>query len=52
MGKGICLQTRLTPGLKLVAAIDINVDAAEEAAKLSGYPGVLINSELFPILDK
>lgn len=52
MGKGICLQTRLTPGLKLVAAIDINVDTAEEAAKLSGHSGVLINSELFPILDK
>lgn len=52
MGKGICLQTKLTPGLKLVAAIDINIDAAEEAAKLSGHSGVLINSKLFPILDK
>lgn len=52
MGKGICLQTRLTPGLKLVAAIDINVDAAEEAAESSGHPRVLINSELFPIFDK
>ncbi|MBA7632806.1 hypothetical protein ES703_40361 [subsurface metagenome] len=52
MGKGICLQTKLTPGLKLVAAIDINTDGAEEAAKSSGHPGVLINSELFPILDK
>lgn len=52
MGKGICLQTRLTPGLKLVAAIDINLDAAEEAAKSSGHLGVLINSELLPILDE
>lgn len=52
MGKGICLQTQLTPGLKLVAAIDININEAEKAAELSGHSGVLFNSELFPILDK
>jgi len=52
MGKGICLQTKLTPGLQLVAAIDINTETAEEAARLSGYSGVLFNSELFPILDE
>jgi len=52
MGKGICLQTKLTPGLRLVAAIDINIEGAEEAARLSGHSGVLFNSELLPILDK
>lgn len=52
MGKGICLQTRLTPGLKLVAAIDINAEGAEESAESSGHSGALFNSELFPILDK
>jgi len=52
MGKGICLQTRLTPGLRLVAAIDIDIKGAEEAARLSGHSGVLFNSELLPILGK
>lgn len=52
MGRGICLQTKLTPGLKLVAAIDINVEGAEESAKSSGHSGALFNSELFPIFDK
>ncbi|GAI29561.1 unnamed protein product, partial [marine sediment metagenome] len=52
MGKGICLQTKLTPGLKLVAAIDINQAGAKEAARLSGHPGVLFSDELLPVLDK
>ena len=49
MGKGICLQTKLTPGLQLVAAVDINVKTAEEAASLSEYPGVLFNNKLSQI---
>lgn len=52
MGKGICLQTKLTPGLQLVAAVDINIETAEEAASLSGYPGVLFNSELSQIFKE
>jgi len=52
MGKGICLQTKLTPGLQLVAAVDINVKTAEEAASLSEYPGVLFNSELSQIFKE
>lgn len=52
MGKGICLQTKLTPGLQLVAAVDINIETAEEAASLSGYPEVLFNSELSQIFKE
>lgn len=52
MGQGICLQTRLTPGLQLVASIDINQETAEKAARLSGNSRVFVDTKLFPILDK
>jgi len=52
MGKGICLQTKLTPGLQLVAAIDIDIETAEEAANLSGYPEVLFNNKLSQVLKE
>jgi predicted homoserine dehydrogenase-like protein len=38
MGQGLALQLGMTPGLRLVAAIDIDLPRAERAARLHGGP--------------
>ena len=35
MGRGLALQCARTPGVRMVAAIDIDVRRAEQAAELS-----------------
>jgi len=40
MGKGICLQTRLTSGLKLVGAVDTNEKGLAKAVELAKGPEV------------
>lgn len=39
MGKGICLQTKLTPGLRLAVATDLTMDQAISGAELARDPG-------------
>lgn len=51
-GTGLALQTCLTPGLKLIAAIDLDVHAAREAAKASGQDRVIISNDYFSVLAK
>lgn len=40
MGRGICLQLGITPGFRLVAAVDVDLPHASEAARLYGAPWV------------
>ncbi len=51
-GGGLCLQTRLTPGLKLVATVDLNVEAARNAARISGQDRVIISNDYFSVLAR
>jgi len=56
-GKGVALQTRLTPGLKLVAAIDKNIDAAVEAASLAEggtnlESKIVVGKDILPLLEE
>ena len=51
-GMGICLQTRLTPGLKLVAAIDLNVETAKKAAQASGHYRPIVSNDYETVLAK
>ncbi len=39
MGQGICLQTKLTPGLRLAVATDLTLDRANSGARLGRGPG-------------
>jgi len=50
MGQGICLQTRLTPGLQLVGAVDINEDGLAKAVELAKGP-VVYNSDLNQVIN-
>jgi len=45
MGKGICLQTKLTPGLRLTVATDLTIERALAGAKLSEVGKNLIVSD-------
>jgi predicted homoserine dehydrogenase-like protein len=45
MGKGLAIQCGMTPGLRMVAAIDIDVPAAEAAADLHGRPWTTATTE-------
>jgi len=45
MGRGLALQLRITPGFRLVAAIDIDVPRAEDAARLHGRQWTTAASE-------
>ena len=38
MGQGLALQCGLTPGVRMVAAVDIDLPRAERAAELHGDP--------------
>lgn len=40
MGRGICLQLGITPGLRLIAAVDVDLPQAAQAAQLYGEPWV------------
>nr|MBS0021130.1 homoserine dehydrogenase [Gammaproteobacteria bacterium] len=40
MGRGICLQLGITPGFRLIAAVDVDRPQAAEAARLYGAPWV------------
>ncbi len=51
-GTGLALQTRLTPGLKLMAAIDLDVNKAKEAAKISGHFRPIVSNDYFSVLAK
>ena len=44
MGQGLALQCALTPGIRLVAAIDINLAGAEQAAEAQGRPWTITAS--------
>src|SRR3954465_13435664 len=45
MGQGLALQGGLTPGIRLVAAVDIDLPRAERAAELHGRPWTNPSSE-------
>ena len=45
MGQGIALQLGITPGFRLVAAIDLDLERAEDAARLHGRPWTRAQSE-------
>ena len=45
MGRGLALQLGITPGFRLVAAIDVDVPRAEDAARLHGRPWTKASSE-------
>ncbi len=51
-GTGLALQTRLTPGLKLVAAIDLNVEAARRSVDASGQDRVIVSNDYETVLAK
>ncbi len=44
MGRGLALQCARTPGVRMVAAIDIDVGRAEQAAQLQGRPWTVASS--------
>jgi predicted homoserine dehydrogenase-like protein len=44
MGQGLALQCAATPGIRMVAAIDIDVRRAEQAAELHGKPWTVATS--------
>src|SRR5690348_7970323 len=44
MGRGLALQCAITPGLRMVAAIDLDVSGAEQSAALQDRPRVLTRS--------
>ncbi|MGF1612436.1 MAG: NAD(P)H-dependent oxidoreductase [Gammaproteobacteria bacterium] len=45
MGRGICLQLGITPGFRLVAAVDVDQSQAAEAARLYGAPWIEATSK-------
>ena len=45
MGRGLALQLGITPGFRLVAAIDVDIPRAEDAARLHGRPWTNASSE-------
>jgi predicted homoserine dehydrogenase-like protein len=45
MGQGLALQLGMTPGIRMVAAIDTDLLRAERAAELHGRPSVNANTE-------
>jgi predicted homoserine dehydrogenase-like protein len=45
MGRGLALQIGITPGLRLVAAVDIDLPRAERSAELHGSPWTRVSSE-------
>lgn len=45
MGQGLALQCGMTPGIRMVAAIDIDLPRAERAAELHGRPWTNASSE-------
>ena len=45
MGQGLALQLGMTPGLRMVAAIDIDLPRAERAAELHGLPWISTSSD-------
>jgi predicted homoserine dehydrogenase-like protein len=45
MGRGLGLQLGMTPGLRMVAAIDVELSRAERAAELHGGPWASASSE-------
>ena len=45
MGQGLALQIGMTPGMRLVAAIDLDLPRAERAARLHGQPWKRASSE-------
>ncbi|MEA2440026.1 MAG: hypothetical protein QOH76_1450 [Thermoleophilaceae bacterium] len=45
MGRGLALQCGMTPGIRLVAAVDIDLPRAERAAELHGRPWTTPSSE-------
>lgn len=45
MGQGLALQIGMTPGMRLVAAIDLDLPRAERAARLHGQPWTRASSE-------
>jgi predicted homoserine dehydrogenase-like protein len=45
MGQGLALQCGMTPGVRMVAAIDIDLPSAERAAELHGLPWTRASSE-------
>ncbi len=51
-GLGICLQSRLTPGLKLTVAIDLNVEGAKKAALASGHYRPIVSNDYETVLAK
>lgn len=44
MGRGICLQLGITPGLRLVAAVDVDLPQAAHAAQLYGQAWAEVRS--------
>jgi predicted homoserine dehydrogenase-like protein len=45
MGQGLAMQFGMTPGIRMVAAIDIDLPRAERAAELQGGPWASASSE-------
>ena len=45
MGQGLALQLGMTPGVRMVAAIDVEVQRAERAAGLHGLPWATASSD-------
>lgn len=45
MGQGLALQCGMTPGIRMVAAIDLDLPRAERAAELHGQPWTRASSE-------
>jgi predicted homoserine dehydrogenase-like protein len=50
MGQALALQLGMTPGLRMVAAIDIDIPRAERAAELHGSNTIVVNDPA-PLLD-
>lgn len=44
MGRGLALQCACTPGVRMVAAIDIDLRSAQQAAELQGRPWTVASS--------
>lgn len=50
-GRGLANQTRLTPGLKLTAAVDLDIRRAVEAVRVSGNPDAFASKNYFSVLE-
>lgn len=51
-GQGICLQSRLTPGLKLMAVVDLDVSKTKKAELASQQDRVIKTNDYFSVLAK